>query len=137
MTDQRETDRQPALTDTRTSTAPGITETVRVGRMETRATYLGKELADWDWADLRNYVVRHIEDRLGPIPNREPRKEYGVFNSFLNRWNALVPGLAPAIAEAAFEIFGGMWESAPIREWHFYKKSDPFFAQVIAERLAD
>ena len=92
--------------------------------------YLGK--SDWSWDDLRDYVVAQIEERFGPFP-RDSRKESGIFKSFLARWE----GQAQGIARYAFEVADGRWGGAPISVNRFCKNSDPYFAQVIAERLVE
>lgn len=108
-----------------------VEETVKViPKASTSRAYLGK--TDWAWDDLRDYVVAEIEARFGAFP-RDSRKESGIFKSFLARW----PEQAQAIAKYAFEVSDGRWAGAPISVNRFCKGSDPYFAQVISERLVE
>ena len=119
-----------APTTTRTMTV--IEETVTVTRQPsmTSKAYVGK--TDWGWDDLRDYVVGQIEERFGAFP-RDSRKEAGIFKSFLSRY----PDKAQQIARFAFEVSDGRWKGSPISVNRFCRGSDPYFADVIAERLAD
>lgn len=85
----------------------------------------------WDWAELRDYVVTEIERRHGPQA-RNGKTEASIFKSFLSRWPE---GQAVRIAKAAFEIYEGMWGNAPISVNRFCKGSDEFFAIPILTRL--
>lgn len=111
----------------RTVAAVAESVTVRPRTSEARAHLIGG--AD-TWESLRDYVVAQIEQRWGPFP-RDPKKEYGIFSSFLSRWG----GQAMPIARHAFEIEDGRWRGAPISVNRFCKASDQWFGQVIAERL--
>jgi hypothetical protein len=93
-------------------------------------SYLAKPDETWDWEDLRNYVIHEIERRHGAQP-RDSRKEFGIFNSFMNRWGSQ----AVPIARFAFEISDGRWMGAPIKMTRFCKESDKVFGSVIAEKL--
>ena len=115
----------------RTTTEVVVEESVQViHRPSTSRAYLGK--SEWDWADLRDYVVAQIEERFGPFP-RDSRKESGIFKSFLARW----PEQAQAIARFAFEVEDGRWAGAPISVNRFCKGSDPYFAEKIVARLPE
>jgi hypothetical protein len=121
------------LTVTSVPVAPEvrITESVTVTAQPSSArAYLAKGEANWSWQDLRDYVVAQIEQRFGVFP-RDPRKESGIFKSFLSRY----PEHAAAIARYAFEVSDGFWGGAPISVNRFCKGSDRYFADVIAERL--
>jgi hypothetical protein len=96
------------------------------------AAFLAKPRDDWDWGDLRDYVIREIEKRHGPQV-REPMKEKAIFGSFIKRHGA---AQSVAIAEFAFDLSNGMWQSAPISVNRFCKASDPFFADPIKQRLS-
>jgi hypothetical protein len=87
---------------------------------------------DWDWQDLRSYVVTQIERKHGPFP-REDFKEVGIFKGFHKRWGQM----AGMIAQAAFEVFDGMWKGAPISVQRFCANSDQFFAAEINRRLTE
>lgn len=86
--------------------------------------------SEWDWSDLRDYVVHEIESRFGPFP-RETHKEIGIFKGFMKRWG---PD-AEVIARYAFEVENGRWAGAPISVYRFCQNSDPYFAEVILERV--
>ena len=109
-----------------------VNHTLTVRRPEQRTTYLTKDSMEWDWADLRSYVVTQIERLHGPFP-REEFKEMGIFKGFVKRWG----NLAGPIAEAAFEVFEGMWKGAPIGVQRFCAGSDKYFAQEIHLRLTE
>lgn len=111
---------------------PVIVETVTLTPVRTvqPAGWVGKPADQWTWEDLRDYVVRQIEERHGPQV-RDFKKESGIFKGFLSRWTSQ----APVIAQMAFDVYDGMWRGAPISVNRFCKASDPFFAQVIADRL--
>src|SRR5690606_17511487 len=86
--------------------------------------------SEWEWSDLRDYVVYEIEERFGPFP-RESAKEVGIFKAFMKRWGAD----AQAIAKYAFEVENGRWRGAPISIYRFCQNSDPYFAVPIMERI--
>jgi hypothetical protein len=93
--------------------------------------HLLREQGEWDWAELRDYVITEIERRH----NRQVRNaktEAAIFKSFLSRWP---DGQAVRIARAAFEIYDGMWGNAPISVNRFCKASDEFFAVPILTSL--
>lgn len=108
-----------------------IEESVRViPRPSESRAYLGK--SDWEWDDLRDYVVAQIEQRFGVFP-RDSRKEASIFKSFLGRWGQQ----AQQIARFAFEVEDGYWKGSPVSVNRFCKASDPYFSEVIARRLAE
>lgn len=109
-----------------------VRHTVSVRRPEERTTYLTKQSEDWDWADLRSYVVTQIERLHGPFP-RDEFKELGIFKGFMNRHGEM----AGLIAETAFDVFGGMWKGAPISVQRFCAGSDKYFAEEILRRLME
>lgn len=82
----------------------------------------------WDWRALRDYVVSQTELRFGPQP-RDPGKEFGVFNRFVNTWGAR----SEEIARYAYEVCDGIWMGAPITITRFTKGNDPYFAEVIVK----
>jgi hypothetical protein len=114
---------------------PQVTETVTIRRpiaaqRETRVTFAGKDPAQWNWEDLRSYVIAQIEQRFGAFP-RDPKKEHAIFMSFAGRWGAQ----AGPIARFAFEQCNGYWKGAPISVTRFCKASDSYFAEQIASRI--
>lgn len=111
---------------------PAIEETVVVRQRSAAVTHLVQAAdAEWEWQQLRDYVVNEIENRFGPFPRFSPVKESGIFKSFIKRWPNAV-----AIARFAFEHSEGMWRGAPINIQRFCKGNDPYFAAVISERIA-
>jgi hypothetical protein len=115
------------------TSAPAITETVTIHQQPSqRVQYVGKPDSDWAWDDLRDYVVREIEQRFGVFP-RDSKKEYGIFHAFCGRWG----DQAPAIARFAFEVEDGRWAGAPISINRFCRNSDDYFASIIAKRIAE
>jgi hypothetical protein len=112
--------------------APVVTEQVKVTPVASAAVAYAMKSEDvWGWSDLRDFVIREIEQRHGPQV-RDPKKEASIFKSFMSRW----PEQAVGIAKAAFgPVYDGMWRNAPISVNRFCKASDEYFAAVIAERL--
>lgn len=111
------------------ATAPVVTERVIVTQIAS-AKHVMKPESEWGWEEMRDYVVKAIEDRHGPFP-RNFKTESGIFKGFMKRWGSQ----APAIARFAFEQCDGMWKGAPISVTRFCQGSDPYFAQPIASRL--
>lgn len=109
---------------------PTVSDAVAVDQ-PVRTAFLAKEYQDWCWEDLRDYVAREIIQRFGVFP-RDPRKEYGIFTSFVNRWGI---EMAVAIAKYAYETHDGIWKGAPVRMQRFCKGSDPYFSVPIATYL--
>lgn len=99
----------------------------RVKPSESRRDMISGE---WGWEELRDYVVRKIEERWGTSP-RDPLKEAGIFKGFVGRWG----DQAKPIAIAACEVHGCLWRSAPLTITRFTKGNDPYFASVIAANL--
>lgn len=90
-----------------------------------------KPEAEWEWSDLRDYVMREMENVHGPQV-RDSIKEKSIFGSFIKRHGAET---SAAIARYAFGFSKGMWANAPISVNRFCKASDPFFADPIKQRL--
>lgn len=105
--------------------------TAAVQAPSTARGYALREEQDWDWEDLRDYVVAQIESRIGMFP-RDAVKEAATFKAFANRHGKM----SSQIARYAFEVCDGWWHNAPIRVERFCKGSDPYFASKIAERIA-
>jgi hypothetical protein len=108
-----------------------VTVTPLPAKVSSGATHVLTATENWTWSELRDYVIREIELRHGAQP-RDPRKEKGIFSSFLGRWP---DGQAVRIAKAAFEVHDGWWANAPIGVNRFCKGSDPFFAERIITQL--
>lgn len=109
-----------------------VVETVTVTQHPSESRgYMLKDDTEWEWGDLRDYVITQIEERFGPQP-RDFKKEYGIFSRFLKTYQEF----APVIARYAFDIENGWWMSAPIRVTRFTRGCDPYFAEVILSRLS-
>ncbi len=110
-------------------TVPEVVETVTV-RPSQAAGFVMRSEETWGWQDLRDYVIREIEQRHG-VQVRNPKTEASIFKSFLTRY----PDQAVTIAKAAFEVHNGMWRNAPISVNRFCKASDAYFGDVIAANI--
>lgn len=111
--------------------AAQVRETVTVTRAPSSARgYLARDPRGWDWSDLRDYVVHEHERRFGTFP-RDSRKEHGIFTRFLREYGED----AARIARYAFDECDGVWHGAPVRVERFARGSDPYFSQVILDRL--
>jgi hypothetical protein len=112
---------------------PVVTESLTIRRHsnpDQRRSYVGRPDDQWTWQNMRDYVMSQMEARFGQI-DRNPMKERGIFLGFLNRWGAQ----APRIARFALETCEGIWQGNRIDINRFCKKSDPWFAAQIAQRL--
>jgi hypothetical protein len=113
-----------------------IRETVALRpRAVVTRTHLAVDTSQWTWREFRDYVMGEIEARFGPSTPADPlwpRKEVGIYKSFLDRWGA---ERAVAICRYAFDACDGRWQGQPITPYQFCKGSDPHFASPIAERL--
>lgn len=105
-------------------------ESAAAAPASTQTSYVARDTDQWTWQDVRDYVVREIEQRFGTFP-RDLVKESGIFKSFASRWGSK----AGLIAKCAFEVHDGMWRGAPISVTRFTKGSDPYFSEKLAERL--
>lgn len=109
-----------------------ITQTVTTAQLgSAEATYLLKPSEQWSWGDLRDYVITEAEKRSG-AQIRNVAKEAGIFKGFISRYGIID---AVMVAMAAFEIYEGVWYSAPIGVSRFTKGNDPYFADVILQRM--
>lgn len=93
-------------------------------------TYLMKD--KWGASELRDYVVYEITQRFGSPDRTQGYKEQQIFAGFIKRWGAAD---AREIAEFIFDIEDGLWHNKPIDVFRFTAKSDPHFADVIADRI--
>lgn len=87
---------------------------------------------EWGWEELRDYVISESEKRFGVQP-RDARKEASVFKRFVGEYG----DTAKPIAKYAFEVEDGRWMGAPVTVNRFAKGSDPYFAEVIVQRLSE
>jgi hypothetical protein len=124
-------DRAGTVRQVKTVSPSGLVDTVTatVHRPDEARTFLLGDEKSWGWREVRDYVATEIEKRQGTF-ERGP-KEYGIFTAFCGRWG----DRAGTIARYAFEVCDGMWRDQPITITRFCKGNDPFFAEVIAERL--
>lgn len=113
----------PPVTVTSTVTTAPVTETAK--------GYLMKHVDQWTWQDLRDYVITSATERFGP-QLRDAVKEKSIFSSFVNRYG---PERAAMVAMVAFNVYEGMWASAPVGVTRFCKGSDRYFADVILAQL--
>ncbi|MEV7675148.1 hypothetical protein [Streptomyces sp. NPDC088752] len=119
-----------------TPTAPAQTaplSTAPTAPTKTGSTDLMDAPSNWDWRQLRDYVMRSIAERHGPQPAGDEIKIQSIFRSFAQRWG----NQAGPIARFAFEQQDGFWRNAPVTASRFTKGNDPYFAGPISERLAD
>lgn len=96
------------------------------------ATDLLDSPENWDWRQLRDYVLRSITDRHGPQPSGDEIRNQSIFRSFAQRWGKK----AGPIARFAFEDQDGFWRDAPVTASRFTKGNDTYFAGPISERLS-
>lgn len=116
-----------------TSVPMAVAEPAPVARVgQDAVAHTMKPDAEWEWRDLRDYVMREMESVHGPQV-RDSLKEKSIFSSFIKRHGAVD---AVAVARYAFGFSKGMWANAPISVNRFCKASDPFFADPIKQRLA-
>lgn len=124
---------QPGPDTSMAVTTPAATIELSVTQVPSQARgYLSRPYTEWDWQDLRDYVVHEVEVRRGLFP-RSGKKEYGIFSRFLSTYG----DLSGLIAKYAFEVCDGTWRGAPISVNRFCKASDEFFAIPILEAIAD
>ena len=109
-----------------------VEQSTTVTRRSEGRSHLLKDPDDWGWSEVRDYVVRQIEDRFGEFP-RDHRKEASIFKGFCNRYGAA----APLIAQYAFDICDGWWKGSPVHVNRFTKNSDPYFGDLIISALSD
>ncbi len=110
--------------------APAVRQTVSVEAIPSRSD-LTSESSQWTWQELRDYVCAQIIQTHGPFP-RDAKKEFGIFTRFHKAHGQ--DGVK--VARAAFEIYGGWWNNAPISINRFTKGSDPYFVEPILARLS-
>lgn len=89
------------------------------------------ETSEWGYQQVRDYVIRSIEEQVGSFP-RNMIKETAIFKAFCDRWG----DQAVAIARAAVEHHGCWWKNSPLSVNRFCKGSDPYFAEIIAAQIS-
>lgn len=99
------------------------------GSLRASRTYLLRD--EWDWRDLRDFVINEITSRR-TMGGRDALREAGIFKGFVKRHGSN----AEAIARYAFDRLDGVYEGTEVGVTSFCKNADPFFADPIAERLA-
>lgn len=122
----------PAKTVVVSSPVPQVVSTVTVvPTSKVGDRHLLRPESQWGWQEFSDYVMGEIIKRHGPQP-RNVAKESGIFKSFISRWGAED---AIRIARYAFEREDGFWRNAPITVGRFTRSSDPYFGQIILDRL--
>lgn len=91
--------------------------------------YLLKEDLDWDWQDLRDFILDEMESR-GISVDEPAAKVSGIIKSFFKRWD--LKGIA--IARNIFEIREGQWYNHPITITNFCENQDPYFAKPVFDQ---
>jgi hypothetical protein len=80
---------------------------------------------------VTSYVTASIEGRWGPqLPGPDPA---AVIAGFCERLGA---AKAMMIAQAAFEVHGGLWRGAPVTIKRFTEGHDSFFAFPLLSGIA-
>ena len=84
----------------------------------------------WSASDVVAYITEEITRHHGPqLPARDSDQ---VLQAFCQRFS--VPQ-AVRVARAAFEVYGGMWQGAPVTWRRFLPSHDGYFAQPILAAL--
>lgn len=109
-----------------------VTTTVQVSHPTTEQSYMLKDESSWTWSDLRDYIVTKSTQLFGP-PLRDPAKESTILKAFISRHGI---EKAVLVAMAAYEVYGGVWMSAPVTVTRFTRNNDPYFADVILARVS-
>lgn len=91
--------------------------------------YLLKDDLDWDWKDLRDFVLDEMEQR-GIEVEEEPTKVASIFKAFFKRWD--LKGIA--IARNIFEVRDGQWYNHPISVNNFCAGQDAYFSKPVFEQ---
>lgn len=92
-----------------------------------RVAWKMMEPSQWQWSDLRDYIIFQSESMFGPA-ERNPAKESSIVKSFMKRWGPM----AVPIAQRAFTVYEGVWWGEPVRIERFALGNDGNFAQVLA-----
>jgi hypothetical protein len=92
---------------------------------------LAKPPEEWSATDVTAYIFEETLRIHGPqLPARDAES---VLQAFCQRFS--IPK-AVFIAKTAFELYGGMWQGAPVTWRRFQPSHDGFFSQPILEALA-
>jgi hypothetical protein len=84
----------------------------------------------WSAGDVTAYITEEIVRVHGPqLPARDAQQ---VLEAFCQRFSVPV---AARVARAAFEVYGGMWQGAPVTWRRFLPSHDAFFTQPIIDAL--
>lgn len=95
-----------------------------------QAARVRRPAQDWSVPDVCAYITEEIVRVHGPqLPARNVQS---ALEGFCARHGIIE---AVRIARAAFEIYGGMWEGAPVTWRRFTEGHDSFFAQPILTAL--
>jgi hypothetical protein len=97
---------------------------------EAQAARVRRRPEDWTVADVCAYILEEVRRVHGPqLPARDVKS---VLEGFCARFTVPV---AACIARAAFEVYGGMWEGAPVTWRRFSATHDEFFSAPIIAAL--
>jgi hypothetical protein len=98
---------------------------------EAQAARVRRPPQDWSIADVCAYIAEEIVRAHGPqLPARDVQS---ALEGFCARFGIIA---AVRIARAAFEVYGGMWEGAPVTWRRFTPGHDLFFARPILTALS-
>ena len=114
-------------------TAPlAVTEQVAITAVSpAQAARATKPASQWSPGDFAAFVFEEIHRACGDqLPCRDAE---GILAGFFYRWGA---ERAVRIAKAAFELYGGIWQNAPVTVRRFAATHDEFFARRILAALA-
>jgi hypothetical protein len=117
--------RMPVITSESLSVSLGVTSVT-----EAQAARVSRPPEAWTAADVAEYITEEVVRVHGPqLPARDVQE---TLRGFCERFG--VPA-AVRIARAAFEIYSGFWEGAPVTWKRFGPGHDEFFAQPILAAL--
>lgn len=95
------------------------------------AVFKLKNPEQWEWQDLRDYVVTECVDH-GLQYQGDGFKEKAMFSAFLKRWPE---GRGQQIALYAFQVAQGLWKGQLVNPTMFSKGFDPYFAVEIDQLI--
>lgn len=123
--------RVPAET-TRSSSEASVVGTLTFTEItEAQALRVARHPDEWSVDDLYAYVAEEIIRLNGPqLPCKDTQQ---TIEGFCSRFTIPV---AVRIARAAFEVYGGKWQGAPITWRRFTQGHDEFFATPLLASMA-
>ena len=97
------------------------------------AVFKLKDPKQWEWRDLRDYVVSESLAH-GLQYQGDGAKEKAMFAAFLKRWP---DGRGQQIARYVFQSSQGLWHGQLVSPQMFSKGFDPYFAVEIDKLLPE